>query len=89
MKKLKDEISLNGRVETITIMEWRKTPGEILNSVECGKTFIITKAGKEIAILSKVPEKATMQNLDEILAETNKESRIIIQRDGSIKAVPV
>ncbi len=55
MKKLKDEISLSGKLESITMMELRSSPGEILTAVDCGKTFVITKCKKPIAVLSKLP----------------------------------
>ncbi len=55
MKMLKDEISLKGKVEQITLMELRQHPGEVFSSVALGKTFVITKSGKPVAIISKPP----------------------------------
>ena len=55
MNKLKDEISLEGKLETISMMELRKNPGEIISSVELGKTFIIQRNGVKIATLRRLP----------------------------------
>ena len=55
MEKLKDEISLVNKIESISMMELRSAPGEILMAVDFGKTFIITKGKKSIAVLSKLP----------------------------------
>lgn len=55
MKKLKDEVSLSGKVEQITLMELRQQPGEVFASVALGKAFVITKRGKPIAVISKLP----------------------------------
>lgn len=55
MKMLKDEVSLSGKVEQITIMDLRKQPGEVFRSVALGKTFVVTKNGGPIAIISKPP----------------------------------
>ncbi len=55
MKMLKDEVSLIGKVEQITLMDLRKQPGEVFASVELGKIFVITKSGKPIAIISRPP----------------------------------
>jgi antitoxin (DNA-binding transcriptional repressor) of toxin-antitoxin stability system len=88
MKNIKDEVSLSGRVETITMMDLRKKPGEVLSSVALGKTFIITRAGKPIAELKKMPEKPTIKELEDIL-NSQDERRIIIKPDGSLTTVPV
>ena len=53
--KLADNVSLSGRIEEITISEFRKAPGDVLTQVELGKTFVIKRNGKDIAVLSKVP----------------------------------
>lgn len=46
--------SLNGRVESITMMELRKNPGEVMDQVELGKVFVITRGGKAVAELRRV-----------------------------------
>ena len=53
--KLKDCISLEGLIDEISMMDLRKGPGEIITQVELGKTFVIKRANKPIAILCKVP----------------------------------
>lgn len=53
MKKLTDMVSLQGETETITAVELRKLPGEILEQASLGKTFTITKNGKPIATISQ------------------------------------
>ena len=55
MQKLKDKVSLKTKIETITMMELRQSPGEIFTSVEYGETFIVTRNKRPIAVLSKVP----------------------------------
>lgn len=55
MNRLNDEISLEGKLEYITMMDLRSNPGEILTSVSYGKAFVITRNGKPIAVLSRVP----------------------------------
>ena len=54
-KKLRELRPLNGKLETITAMDFRKQPGEILDSVSLGKTFIVTKQGKPCALLTQLP----------------------------------
>ena len=55
MKMIKDEVSLSGKVEHITMMDLRRQPGEVFSSVELGKVFVVTKGGTPIAIISKPP----------------------------------
>lgn len=55
MKTLSDEISLVGRLETVTLSELRKSPGEVFACVALGKTFLVTIRGKPIAVISKPP----------------------------------
>lgn len=55
IKRISDEVSLDRKIETITAMDFRKSPGEVLASVALGKTYIITKNAKPIAVLSKPP----------------------------------
>jgi antitoxin (DNA-binding transcriptional repressor) of toxin-antitoxin stability system len=53
--KLRELAPMEGQLETITMMELRKQPGEILDSVIFGKTFILTKQGKPCAVLTRLP----------------------------------
>lgn len=55
MKKLSDHVTLKGQLETITVTEFRQAPGAVLAMVELGKTFVISKDGKPVAVLSKLP----------------------------------
>jgi antitoxin (DNA-binding transcriptional repressor) of toxin-antitoxin stability system len=52
----------------ITMMELRSNPGEVIDSVAHGLTVGITKAGKEVAVLS----------------HTDVNTDTIIHQDGSI-----
>ena len=54
-KKLRELSPFTGKLETITAMDFRKQPGEILDSVVLGKTFVITKQGKPCALLTQLP----------------------------------
>ena len=51
--KLKDMNLLEGQSEEITIMDLRRGPGNIMDQVELGKTYTITRRGKGVAVLSK------------------------------------
>ena len=64
MKLLKDEVSLSGKVEQITLMDLRKQPGEVFASVALGKIFVVTKSGKPIAIISKPPGETLMVTVE-------------------------
>lgn len=55
IKRISDEVSLSKKLETITAMDFRKNPGEVLASVTLGKTYIITRNAKPVAVLSKPP----------------------------------
>lgn len=55
MKRLRELTPLAGKLETITAMDFRKSPGEVLDSVQFGKTFVITKQGKPVALLTQLP----------------------------------
>jgi len=55
MKRLDEQVSLKNKLETITISDFRSRPGEVMDSIRFGKTFVLTKSGKPLAVLSKVP----------------------------------
>jgi len=55
MKRLTDELSLSGKLETISMMDLRSRPGEVLDAVNLGKTFVLARSGKPLAVLSKLP----------------------------------
>lgn len=57
MKKIHDHVfqQMSQQFEVITAMDFRKQPGEVLDSAALGKTFLITKSGRPVAVLSKPP----------------------------------
>jgi hypothetical protein len=54
-RHLSDEVTLLGRFETITVGDFRRMPGEILACVLLGKTYLIQRHGKPVAVLSQPP----------------------------------
>jgi prevent-host-death family protein len=64
MKRLKQQVSLEGKFEKISITELRSRPGEILAMVELGKVFVITRRGEALAVLSKVPGETLTTTID-------------------------
>lgn len=56
MKTLKESVTFTGpRFEVITVSQLRAMPGDILAQVEFGKTFLITRNGQAVAVLSQPP----------------------------------
>jgi hypothetical protein len=55
MKKLTDEISLEGKLEIISISRFRQSPGEVFSQVALGKVYVIMHKGRQCAVISKVP----------------------------------
>jgi hypothetical protein len=57
MKRIADYVLLqmSHEFEVITATDFRKQPGEVFDSVALGKTFLITKVGRPVAVLSKPP----------------------------------
>lgn len=51
-------LSLEGLTETITAMDFRRTPGDVLLQAQMGKTFTITKNGVAIATLAPIERNA-------------------------------
>lgn len=66
MRKIADHVGqeMRKQFESITMMDLRKQPGEVLDSVELGKTFLITKAGRPIAVLSPLPGETLTMAID-------------------------
>jgi len=64
MKRLAQEVSLHGKFEQITITELRARPGEVLSSIELGKTYLVTRQGKAVAVMSKPPGERLMMTVD-------------------------
>ena len=52
LKRLTDMKLLAGKTERICMTELRQRPGDVIDQVQMGKTFVITKQGKEVAVLS-------------------------------------
>ena len=53
-------MALAGQTETITAMDFRRTPGDVLLQTQLGKTFTITKNGTVVAVLSP-PEPTALE----------------------------
>lgn len=64
MKRLRELTPFAGKLETITAMDFRKSPGEILDSVTFGKTFVVTKQGKPVALLTQLPGQVLAIHVD-------------------------
>lgn len=50
-KRLEKSAILTGQTETITAMDFRRGPGDVLLQAQMGKVFNITKYGVVIAVL--------------------------------------
>lgn len=48
-KMLKDHLDLSGEVETITVMDLRARPGDILTQTSLGKSYVVTRRGEAVA----------------------------------------
>lgn len=56
MRTLKQSVDFTApRFATITVGEFRRAPGDVLAQVGFGKTFLITKNGNPVAVLSEPP----------------------------------
>jgi antitoxin (DNA-binding transcriptional repressor) of toxin-antitoxin stability system len=53
MKKLETMKLLEGHAEEITMMDFRKSPGDVIAQVQQGKTFHITIRGKRVATITQ------------------------------------
>ena len=51
-------------MEKITMMQLRKQPGEVIDMVVLGKTYILTRGDKEVAVISKLPGVNLTINVD-------------------------
>ena len=50
-KRLEKSAILTGQTETISIMDFRKSPGDVFLQAQMGKVFNITKNGVVVAVL--------------------------------------
>lgn len=64
-KRLTNTAMLRGQAETITAMDFRKAPGDVLLQAQMGKTFTITRNGVVVATLSP-PEPTALELAAEI-----------------------
>ena len=65
MKKLHQGAALLvDKFETITATDFRMNPGEVFDSVIMGKTFLVTKRGKAVAVISKPPGETLAITID-------------------------
>jgi antitoxin (DNA-binding transcriptional repressor) of toxin-antitoxin stability system len=68
------KIDLSGRRASVTMMELRANPGQVIDSVAHGLTLDIEKNGKKVAVL----------------ARSDSGSDTVIHRDGTISgAIPL
>ena len=51
---------LKGQIEQINMTELRQRPGDVIDQVQMGKRFIITKVGKIVAVLEQ-PEPSALE----------------------------
>jgi len=82
-KPLTKSIDLTGQQETITAMDFRRTPGDILLQAQMGKCFSITKNGVVVAVLS-APELDAFELAAEVrrLGQANFELAAEVRRLG-------
>lgn len=50
-KKLVNAVNLEGQREEISMMDFRKAPGDVLTQAMLGKVFVITRNGRPVATL--------------------------------------
>lgn len=46
----------SGQEATVTMMELRDAPGDVMDRVSCGMTVYVTKKGKRIAVIKPLVE---------------------------------
>lgn len=54
-KRLTDSQPLRGQLEYLALQDMRAAPGDIINQVQMGKVYVITKQGKPVAVLQALP----------------------------------
>ena len=86
MRRISEQVSLHGKAEKISIMDFRKRPGEVLQKAALGMTIIITKQGKEVAYLTPFEMtriKPTIKTL-EMLLSSNDDNDLRILPNGQV-----
>lgn len=63
-KRLTDTQLLRGQLEYLALQDMRAAPGDIINQVQMGKVYVITKQGKPVAVLQALPGDRLSINLD-------------------------
>ena len=56
MKKLREEMFLEGKIDSISMMELRESPGDIIDQAMLGKVIIIERFGRPAAMLTRLPK---------------------------------
>ena len=55
---------LVGEIEELSLMAFRKGPGDIIAQVQMGKVFLLTKQGKPVAVLSRPPGEELVKTIN-------------------------
>lgn len=63
-KRLHETDALHGHVEELSLMDFRMAPGDAITQVQMGKVYVLTKAGKPVAVLSKPPGETLIIHID-------------------------
>jgi prevent-host-death family protein len=58
--RLTDMKLLKGKSEGISMTDLRSRPGDVIDQVQSGKTFTVTKVGKIVAVISQ-PEPTALE----------------------------
>lgn len=59
-KRLTEMALLEGQTENVTLMDFRKAPGDVIAKVQMGMVVTLTSYGKPVAVLSK-PEPTALE----------------------------
>lgn len=52
-KTIEDKALLKGQTERITMVQLREGPGDVITQIQMGKRFVLTRAGKPVAVMHK------------------------------------
>jgi antitoxin (DNA-binding transcriptional repressor) of toxin-antitoxin stability system len=74
LKRFKDMVNLRGQQDEITMMELRNAPGEVIDQAGCGKTWIITRDGRQLAAIIPLPRVGEPQV--ELTIKVDKKGRV-------------